>query len=36
MQEIRAQNDERLQRILTDEQWKKFQAERETIRRTDK
>lgn len=36
MQEIRAQNDEKLQRILTAEQWKKFQAERDAIRRSDK
>lgn len=36
MQEIRAQHDESLQRVLTPEQWKKFQEEREIIRRTNK
>ncbi len=35
MQEIRAQNDEKLQRVLTPEQWRKFQEERDKIRRTE-
>lgn len=36
MQEIRARNDARLQKILTSEQWTKFQQLREEIRKTDK
>ena len=35
-QEIRAQSDEQLQKILTAEQWQKFQQEREKIRQEDK
>ena len=35
-QEIRAQNDEQLQKILTPEQWQKFQQERDKIRQSDK
>ncbi|MGI8467420.1 MAG: hypothetical protein ACR2N3_03110 [Pyrinomonadaceae bacterium] len=35
-QEIRAQSDEQLQKILTPEQWQKFQQEREKIRQPDK
>jgi hypothetical protein len=36
VQEIRAQNDENLQRVLTPEQWQRFQLEREKIRQTEK
>lgn len=36
MQEIRARNDARLQKILTPEQWSKFQELREEIRKLDK
>ena len=35
MQEIRARNDTRLQSVLTDEQWTKFQGLRELIRQAD-
>lgn len=35
-QEIRAQNDDQLQKILTPEQWQKFQQERDKIRQADK
>ncbi len=36
MQEIRDRNDARLQKILTAEQWTRFQAMREEIRQTEK
>jgi Spy/CpxP family protein refolding chaperone len=36
MQEIRAQTDEKLQRILTPEQWQRFQQMREEIRQSEK
>ncbi len=36
MQEIRAQTDEKLQCILTPEQWRQFQQEREKIHQSDK
>lgn len=35
MQEMRAQHDEKLQRVLTPGQWRKFQEERDKIRRTE-
>lgn len=35
-QEIRAQSDEQLQKILTPEQWQKFQQERDKMRQNDK
>ncbi len=35
-QEIRAQSDEQLQKILTPEQWQKFQQERDKILQSDK
>ncbi|MGI9035668.1 MAG: hypothetical protein ACR2GD_06480 [Pyrinomonadaceae bacterium] len=35
-QEIRAQSDEQLQKILTPEQWQKFQQERDKIRPPDR
>lgn len=35
-QEIRAQSDEQLQKILTPEQWQKFQQERDKIHQSDK
>ena len=34
--EIRNQNDEKLQKVLTPEQWQKFQQEREKIREAEK
>jgi Spy/CpxP family protein refolding chaperone len=36
LQEIRAQNDEKLLKVLTPEQWQKFQQEREKIREAEK
>lgn len=36
VQEIRAQADENLQKVLTPEQWQKFQQEREKIRQPEK
>ena len=36
VQEIRAQHDENLQKILTPDQWQRFQQEREKIRQTEK
>jgi Spy/CpxP family protein refolding chaperone len=35
-QEIRAQSDDQLQKVLTAEQWQKFQQERDKIRQNDK
>ena len=35
-QEIRAQSDEQLQKILTPEQWQNFQQERDKIRQSNK
>ena len=35
MKEIRAQTDEKLQTILTPEQWQQFQQEREKIRQSE-
>ncbi len=34
--EIRNQNDEKLQKVLTPEQWQKFQLEREKIRESER
>lgn len=34
--EIRNQNDEQLQKVLTPEQWQKFQLEREKIRESER
>jgi Spy/CpxP family protein refolding chaperone len=34
--EIRNQNDEKLQKVLTPEQWQKFQQERDKIRETER
>lgn len=36
VQEIRAESDARLQRVLTPEQWLQFQAEREKIREAER
>jgi Spy/CpxP family protein refolding chaperone len=36
VQEIRAQSDENLQKVLTAEQWQRFQQEREKIRQSEK
>ncbi len=36
IQEIRGQHDEKLQKVLTPEQWATFQKEREKIRESDK
>lgn len=36
VQEIRAQNDAKLQRVLTPEQWLRFQQEREKILQSEK
>lgn len=36
MQDIRAETDEKLQRVLTPEQWTQFQQERDKILQTDK
>lgn len=36
LQEIRAQHDEKLQRVLTPEQWQTFQKLREKIRESNK
>lgn len=36
VQEIRAQNDENLQKVMSPEQWQQFQQEREKIRQSEK
>jgi len=36
VQEIRAESDAKLQKVLTPEQWEKFRAERELIRQSEK
>lgn len=36
VQEIRTESDARLQKVLTPEQWTRFQAERDQIRQADK
>jgi len=36
VQQIRAENDEKLQKVLTLEQWSKFKAEREKIKDAEK